>query len=201
MNHFIRLLFVPLLITLCGCAVTEPKVLDTSTPPGLVVGSITHETSNGIYRLGIAGKPGQRIPAPSVGFGTWTPFNKEMDEDLKERGGTYTLELPPGDYRIVAWSIRRGSTDTQSAQPFEIPFTVESGKISYLGNLHFDQHWESVTLRDKASRDIPIIIKRVPKLATLEIAHTIRPGTNLERLGNGYRSRSDIPFIMPTPAR
>jgi hypothetical protein len=125
------------------------------------------------------------------------PFGKQMDDDLKEKGGTFDLELPPGQYRIVAWSIRRGSTDTQSAQPFDIPFTVESGKISYLGNLHFDPHWENVSLRDRASRDMPILLKRVPKLATLEVAHAIRKDANLERLGNGYKSRSDIPFIMP----
>jgi hypothetical protein len=73
--------------------------------------------------------------------------------------------------------------------------------VSYLGNLHFDPHWENVTLRDRASRDMPILINRVPKLASLEIAHTIRQAANLERLGNGYTSRSDMPFIMPTPVR
>jgi hypothetical protein len=200
MHQFLRYLLVPFVITLCACASHEPAPTATTTPPGLVVGSITHETSNGTYRLGIVGKPGQRIQAPSVGGG-FLPFGKQMDDDLKEKGGTFDLELPPGQYRIVAWSIRRGSTDTQSAQPFDIPFTVESGKISYLGNLHFDPHWENVSLRDRASRDMPILLKRVPKLATLEVAYAIRKDANLERLGNGYKSRSDIPFIMPLPAR
>ena len=200
MNQFLRLLLVPFVITLSACASNEPAATATTTVPGLVVGSITHETSNGIYRIGIIGKPGQRIRAPSVGGGMLS-FSKQMDDDLKEKGGNFDLELPPGEYRIVAWSIRRGTTDTQSAQPFEIPFLVESGKISYLGNLHFDQHWENVSLRDRALRDMPIIIKRVPKLATLEVAYTIRKDANLERLGNGYKSRSDIPFIMPLPAR
>jgi hypothetical protein len=201
MIYSLRLLLASFVITLFGCAATQPAVPETNNPPGLVVGSITHETSNGTYSLGIAGKPGQRIRSPSVGAGMWTPFNKEMDEELKEKGGTYTLDLPAGEYRIVGWFIRRGSTDTRSAEPFEVPFSVEAGKISYLGNLHLDQHWENVTLRDRASRDMPILVKRLPKLASLEVAHTIRQGANLERLGNGYTSRSDIPFIMPTPAR
>jgi hypothetical protein len=200
MNQFLRFLLAPFVITLCACASNEPAPSATTTPPGVVVGSITHETSNGTYRLGIVGKPGQRIQAPSVGGG-FLPFGKQMDDDLKEKGGTFELELPPGQYRIVAWSIRRGSTDTQSAQPFDIPFTVESGKISYLGNLHFDAHWENVSLRDRASRDMPVLLKRVPKLAALEVAYTIRKDANLERLGTGYKSRSDIPFIMPLPAR
>ena len=124
MNTLLRFLLAPLVITLCACASNEPAVTATTIPPGLVVGSITHETSNGIYRLGIVGKPGQRIRAPSVGGGMLS-FSKQMDDDLKEKGGTFDMELPPGEYRIVAWSIRRGTTDTQSAQPFEIPFTVE----------------------------------------------------------------------------
>ncbi|MFN7727204.1 MAG: hypothetical protein ACK5QH_19290 [Rubrivivax sp.] len=200
MNQFLRFLPVFFALTLGACASNEPAATATTAPPGFVVGSITHETSNGSYRLGIAGKPGQRIREPSVGGGL-LPFSNQTDDDLKEKGGTFELELPPGEYRIVRWSIRRGSTDTQSAQPFEISFTVESGKISYLGNLHFDPHWENVSLRDRASRDMPILLKRTPKLATLEVAYTIRKDANLERLGNGYKSRSDIPFIMPLPAR
>jgi hypothetical protein len=66
MNQFLRPLLMPLVITLCACASNEPAATATATttPPGFVVGSITHETSNGTYRLGIVGKPGQRIQAP-----------------------------------------------------------------------------------------------------------------------------------------
>ncbi len=196
MYHSRRHLLAFVAIALSACASNEPASTTPTAPPGFIVGSITHETSNGSYRLEIAGKPGQRIIGPRVGGGL-IPFSKQTDDDLKEKGVTFDLDLPPGDYRIVAWSIRRGTTDTKSAEPFEIPFTVESGKISHLGNLHFDAHWENVSLRDQASRDMPIIRKRNSKLATLDIAYTIRQSASLERLGNGYKSRSDIPFIMP----
>jgi hypothetical protein len=200
MPNLLRWLVAAFTVALSACATTE-SAPDPSAPTGMVVGSITHESSVGSYGLGIVGKPGQRIRPPSVGFGMWTPFNNEMDEDFKEKGGTYSMDLPAGEYRIVGWFVLRASTHYRSAQPFEIPFSVEPGKATYLGNLHFDKHWENVTLRDRASRDMPVLIKRVPKLASVEVTQSISPGANVERLGSGYTSQNQMPLYMPVPVR
>lgn len=201
MSLLLRVLGAALVVTLSACAAPDTGTAEAGAPTGMIIGSITHESSVGVYGLGVAGKPGQRVRSPSVGFGMWTPFNNEMDEDLKEKGGTFAQDLPAGEYRIVGWFVNRSSTFYRSATPFEIPFSVQPGKATYLGNLHFDSHWENVTLRDRAARDLPVLTKRVAKLASAEVTQAIAPGANLEKLGNGYKSQNQMVYVPMPVAR
>jgi hypothetical protein len=194
-----QLIVFPLAAGVAACA--TPGSPDPAAPTGWVIGSITHESSVGRYGLAITGQPGQRVPSPSLGYGMWTPFNKEMDDELKERGGTYAQKLPAGEYRIVGWFVLRAQTDYRSARPVEIPFKVEAGKATYLGNLHFDPHWEAVVLRDRAERDLPVLRRRHAEVATTEVSQSIAPGTTIEQFGRGVVSRSEVPLFVGVPLR
>jgi hypothetical protein len=189
-------IYLSLLLTLASCATTG---IPEGTPRGLVVGSVTYESSVGVYAFVISNKEGKRVASPGVGSGMWTPFLKETDEELKERGGTINIELPAGEYRIVGWEVRRAQTTYRSTRPYEIPFVVDPGKTTYIGNLHFSQHWDNVALRDRSSRDLPIIAKRVPQLATMPVSYSIASGTNIEKLGHGFVGRSEAPIYFPFP--
>ena len=185
-----------LLLALSACATTN---IPEGTPRGLVVGSVTYESSVGVYAFVITNKEGKRVASPGVGSGMWTPFLKEDDEDLKERGGTVNLELPAGEYRLVGWEVRRAQTTYRSSRPYEIPFLVEPGRATYIGNLHFDKHWENVALRDRASRDLPVLTKRVQQLGTMPVAYSIAAGANIEKLGHGFVGRTEAPIYFPFP--
>lgn len=60
-------------------------------------------------------------------------------------------------------------------QSFEIPFVVERGKASYIGNLNFSPDWE-VALRDRATRDLPALRVKYKALETAPVAYTIAEG-------------------------
>jgi hypothetical protein len=127
----------------------------------------------------------------------WPPLGPLRDDQLDAKGGTFTLAAPAGEYRIVGWQIKQGYKITRNSVPISIPVTVAQGKSSYLGNLHFDEHWENVQLRDKSDRDIPVMQTRVEVLKTTPIEFSIAKGVAWEKFGGEYSSRYQMPIIIP----
>ncbi len=159
---------------------------DRQRAEGRVVGTITYESSLGEYRLGVISSE-LRPRLIRVGNSLWHPFVKMYDEDLKMRGEPFSMVLPAGDYRIAFWEVAQGEARSTSRQPIEIPFRVEEGAATYLGNLHFSPHWE-VSLREEAARDLPILRSRFPELADEPIIAAIGAQADRQRVGGGYAS-------------
>ena len=195
-------LLVTGLLSACAANVPTDYKVDPQKPLGLVVGSITFESSMGSYRVVVVPvKDGpvapEEVKVLKAGDAQWTPFTRFYDDDLKGKGDTFAVEMPAGNYRIRAWHVVQGAKRSSSTNPIDIPFTVEPGKAIYVGAFNWDSHWVNITLRDQSSRDIPILEKRFPGLKAAPIAMGIAPGTVLEKLGGDYRYRVDMPIFVP----
>lgn len=199
----------PLLLASCANVPSDFK-FDPKKASGLVVGSISYETSFGKYVLAAQSEESGTGVAFSIGCAFWPCFETTDDpayskgETPKQRAGGFALELPAGKYRLTGWWVRRGDFLSRSATPFSIPFVVEQGHASYLGNLHFDGEWENVTLRDRASRDLPLLNERYAALRAAPLAHTIAPGVEISKLGGAYDTRLEyrpVPIYIPVRPR
>jgi hypothetical protein len=92
----------------------------------------------------------------------------EHDGEL-DNGHTYlfALELADGDYEIngIRLFTNSGIAALQRNDQlgrFSIPFTVRSGEVRYVGNIHFDEHSEPgvktlVTYDNNFERDLAAI--------------------------------------------
>lgn len=195
MNRLLLALTLALLGASCANVPSDYK-FDPAKDDGLVIGSITYDSSLGKYSL-IVISPGSSKPlAMSVGYSQWPPLGPLNDDALKARGGTYAIAAPAGNYRIIGWEIRQGAKSTRNSAPIDVPFTVDKGKASYLGNLHFSEDWE-VSLRDRSARDLPVLQTRYETLKQAPLQFTIAKDTNIEKLGGEYRSQFQIPIFVP----
>ena len=195
-------LCLSVLAAACGNIPADYK-FDPSKPKGVVIGSVSYESSMGKYSM-YAASPA--LPGGvEFSFGCATPLfcTQFNDSDFsakelpKQRGGGFAVEVPEGTYRIVGWHVVRGSHHSNSTRPINIEFTVERGKATYIGNLHFDADWEDVKLRDKAARDLPLLQSKYPVLKAAPTAFAIAPGVEIRKLGGGYQSRIDGPIFIP----
>jgi hypothetical protein len=151
---------------------------------GRVVGTITYESSLGEYRIGLI-RGQQRPILIRVGNLLWHPFVKMYDEDLKMRGEPFSMALPAGDYEIAFWEVAQGQSRSTSRDPIGIPFSIEEGRVTYLGNLHFSPHWQA-SMREEAARDLPVLRARFPDLADVPIVSALEAGADHQRVGGGY---------------
>ena len=198
MRHFVRLFFV---LVLAGCAnVPSDYKFTESSDEGLIVGSITYDSSLGLYSLAVVPLAGTKLPRINVGYAMWPPLGPLTDDALKARGGTFAVAVPAGAYQVVGWQITQGYKITRPSRPVSIPFTVETGKVSYLGNLHFDEDWK-VALRDRSERDLPVLMSRYNSLKTAPLAFTISTGLDIQGLGGDYDSRIVPPGMIFVPIR
>ncbi len=197
------LLSLCLVALLASCAnVSSDYRLNASSNKGLVVGTITYDTGLGMYSVF-----GNRLNSTSpetafhfhVGESQWRPFLALDDKDLKATGGTFSAEVTEGDYIVTGWRVRKGAWNSLPNSPASIAFKVEAGKITYLGNFHFQENGE-VTLQDMASRDLPVLKSRLQAVATAPVAFSVAPGTKIENIAGALTRSIDwssvyIPII------
>ncbi len=198
------LLNLLLAFLLSSCAnVSKNFMFDPNKATGLVVGSVSYESGFGKYYIVAKGQESTKLTEFGFGCPVFPCFEPANDsrfsaaENPKQRGGGFAVEVPEGRYRILGWRVRQGQMDSRSQEPINIDFTVERGKVSYLGNLHFDAHWEDVHLRDKASRDLPLLREDYPVLNTASFASTIAPNTDIGKLGGEYKRGIEGPIFVP----
>lgn len=102
--------------------------------------------------------------------------------------GYVTVEkLPPGNYEVYSYDVRwREGKDKNmamtSAAPFSIPFTIEAGKTTYLGNFgavgfkakngwgRSEPAGAYFVVANKAQRDIGIAKKKMPQIGPVSNA-------------------------------
>ena len=193
-----------LLLGLAACAGTPGDFkFDPANNTGLVVGSISYEGGLGRYVLVAKEKTTGTVVNFSYGCSIVpcvTPSDDERyskSELPKQRGGGFAVEVPAGEYQVVAWQIVQGVKRSTSTNPIDISLTVEKGKASYIGNLHFDAHWENITLRDRSQRDLPLLQAQFPAIGSTPLAYTLAPGTSIKNLGGNYQSRVQMPIFVP----
>lgn len=182
---------------LAGCAgaahrgVSEVK-LDGAQ--ALVIGSITYDSGQGQYGIAAHGTVpvGPSNFSASVGYSLWPPLGPLFDDALQKRGGTFAVQVAPGEYRLTGWFIRQGYINYRSTDPIDIVFTVEPGRATYLGNVHFESSG-AVTLQDRRERDLPIIESRVAALTQAPLSIALAPGTRIENLGKGMARSITLP--------
>lgn len=116
----------------------------------------------------------------------WKPTNgyRPVPED-QWAGRLVVLLVPPGNYRISAWSGEspffgeQGNGYGVVSQPISLRFTAPAGHIRYLGNLHFAFPMKlkgyvyngryHIRTGDRTPRDLAVFKARYPLLAGQQI--------------------------------
>lgn len=145
----IWLVFVALVT---GCNAHSPKLPESfseaSMPPdhGVVVGSFTRDTEGGIYtvyRFKFREIRDRKNTETWISVGTDTgisgiQFPKDIVDENTE-GALFFYQLPAGEYEFHNYEIILAggySTSTWTAkEPYSIPFEIQAGKVSYLGEI------------------------------------------------------------------
>lgn len=197
----LRAVLAGLTAVLSACAnISSDYKFDAKKPEGLIVGSITYERSIGLYGLVLEAPAGVEVPRIQVGSSMWPALSPLYDEALKAKGGTFAVAVPEGRYKIRSWFVKEGAFVTEPTAPIDIVLTVERGKATYLGNLHFTQS-RVAALRDRASRDIPVLETRYSVLKTAPVSFTIETNADLQGVGGralrSFQPPAYIPIVVP----
>jgi hypothetical protein len=98
----------------------------------------------------------------------WTHRNPLDWTDPK--GRLVVIELPEGHYEFydMVTALAR------SGVFFSIPFSITSGKVTYLGNVQvtFKGFKYTVQVQDMSSRDVPLLLQRYPRLGPTDLGRT-----------------------------
>ena len=196
-----RGLMALLCASLAGCANVSNDYQLKSSGDGLLIGSITTDLGIGHYSLELVSlDTGKPVAGPRTGSSMYPAIPPMRDADLGLDGSLFAVELAPGRYAMRHWNVRTGYTDRGSSVPFEVPFVIEGGKASYLGNVHWPKNWR-ITLSDRAERDLPLLKRRYATLAQAPLAFAIEPGTNIVGLGGNATKSTQVPVILPIPVK
>jgi hypothetical protein len=103
-------------------------------------------------------------------------FKPDVPSDFPQGYGLLrALELPPGDYEFMSWSVVANAGVTfYPKKPRPLPFRVEAGRATYVGGFDLDarrgdnvfgaevvfQPWLWVT--DRRDRDLEVLPKKFP---------------------------------------
>ncbi|TQV82135.1 hypothetical protein [Denitrobaculum tricleocarpae] len=191
-------LFALLLIgfVLSGCAT---KSVDTSfaftpeTETGLVVGSASSDVKDESWYDGLVkfyyiktdeiGKLGTKNAGFIYALPPTLPLGAPGDSEFSDSDGSvFAIALEPGDYILSRWEIEVGAyAIIYPVDPAPLPFTVEKGKATYVGNLHmFFRTARNIigltsindgrpAISDRSERDLPLLLERYPNLKREEI--------------------------------
>lgn len=96
-------------------------------------------------------------------------------------GYVKALRMPSGSYAITNFSAVQGNVRFSARASFSIPFTVEKGKITYLGeylaymdkkpiySLSSQFFFSRMVVQDRQARDIEVMTKRMPEIAAYPV--------------------------------
>ena len=190
--RILGILLLATLMTSCASTNSVPTnfQLNADSAQGLIVGSITYESTIGRFGVEATARDGGPGFYAAIGFTMWPPLGPQFDEELRKKGGTFAVAVRPGQYTLQRWTLQSGQRTSAPSRPFMVPFNVVAGKVTYLGSFQFAADG-SVTLADQSERDLPLLRKRVPAVGAAPLAVAIRSGARVEGLGKDTASRID----------
>lgn len=171
-------------IVFLGCVPTRvPESLANYNPStsenGLVVGSFTFTNRKPLFNhyfprfvSDVDSKVYEFMISPKVSFG-----EKHIGELNEGRTYLFVIEKAPGNYNLNSirfFSNYAIATVNNYVGNFSIPFTIEKGKISYIGEIVFDEYayrYENqlkIEIADQFDRDLAAMAKKHPKINWLE---------------------------------
>lgn len=165
MKKILTALCIALLAGAGACAklnVGGNYTVDAASGQGLAVFSFTtNDRVNNFYLQYHAmggGKPRNDITL-------WTVHNPLDWHD--PRGRLVVIELPAGEYEL--YNVIGTGRRFEGTDPFSIPFTIEAGRVKYLGNVNvvidnsLAGFW--VGVNDRADLDLRTFFERYPRLS------------------------------------
>lgn len=191
-----------------ACAAPIPL----STPAtGVVVGTIASDGRCSEYTLYVAGQDSgktYRIDQDRKAADKLLPrlAGSTARTELIVQGAPFAVEMPAGRYELRGWQIRCGASTVRSQTPAGIGFTVDAGQSIYLGSFQFQETAHigtvttgaSVTLREQAARDLPLIHAAFPTQSTYHVALRLAYDTVIEGVGEGIADES-VSFVSVSP--
>ncbi len=187
MKAFVFFMLGVMSIALQGCATTNISTsysFDEHQEKGVIIGSFVQEdkvyTNDLFYR---------RLDSRKNDFVRMNPFLLPgfiyQGDFQKVKGKLFVIDLEPGKYEFYQVQIVGGSWNANSrVGPF--PFTVEKGKIAYVGeyrltkivrdnrfsfNVHGKFHFDrGVIVSNKSKRDIELVATKYPEIDLDKIA-------------------------------
>lgn len=183
-------------IALSGCAT---KSVDTSfaftpeTETGLIVGSASADKKDESWYDGLVkfyyiktdevGKLGTKNAGFIYALPPTLPLGTPGDSEFSDSDGSvFAIAVEPGEYILHRWEIEVGAyAIIYPVDPAPLPFTVEKGQATYVGNLHMSfQTARNIigltsiadgrpAISDRSERDIPMLLNRYPNLKREEI--------------------------------
>ena len=112
--------------------------------------------------------------------------DRDFDNDNIKEGRVLAFQVPEGNYELERWEIRMVQLTVvdQNIKPRKIsaiPFTVNAGEMTYIGNLHLKTTTSKglfgrpvasggyAVISDEKDIDLPILKEKYPKLKDLPI--------------------------------
>jgi hypothetical protein len=197
-------------LALGSCAATnvgsDYKVTPQSSE-GVVTGSVTYGGDYSAYRVHYRQVGGGKSGTFQTGAAmVLLPVPDPGDFQGGGRGTVFAAALPPGEYEVYRWTLGSGYASASSTAPFSIRFSVEPGKLVYLGNFHFVQTSRMgltvtgarLVYRDALARDLPVLKRKFPGLAETPVARAVDPATVVTDLGGNSDVRISVPVFVPS---
>lgn len=83
------------------------------------------------------------------------------------RGRLVVIELPAGEYEL--YNVAGMGLQFSASEPFSAPFTIEPGRVKYLGNVHVVIGTTltsfALSVNERAAQDLGTFFERYPRLS------------------------------------
>lgn len=111
-----------------------------------------------------------------------------------EMGDVIVRPMKPGDYRIYNYDLffngGLSQSNTSSRQKFSIPFRIEEGKVTYLGQFHAHNQTGKLlgldapggayfTIHDRTASDLHFAVEDYPHIRTLPFHKSVVSGSSV----------------------
>jgi hypothetical protein len=169
MKKILTVLSLALLSVTAACAkfnVPASYSMSSASGNGLAVFSYTTDDRVNNFYLQYHAVGGGK---PRGDITLWTVQNPLDWQD--PRGRLVVIELPAGSYEL--YNIITVGARVTPTEPFSVPFTIEPGRVLYLGNANviIGNSLSGFTLRvtDRSEQDLRLFFERYPRLSRNDV--------------------------------
>jgi hypothetical protein len=157
------------------------------------------------------GKNARRVQTADDFIGTAWKENGGFDFLSSGGGGNlFALKLPPGDYEIHRWSVGTGTAVYYPSSDFSLPFSIESGKSTYMGDFNFTigkghnlfgipiPYLDDIAYFNSWERDLNALKSKYPSINLQEVDFSgLQFGVDLEGADGPDRQINMPPYVPP----